>query len=323
MNCDVIPSCARQLLVLKWLTTRNAFHNVKQTRASAVGVNVSSVQSLERAVSLLAILAERPGSPLGAISKAAGLHPATTRRLLFSLETLGCVYQSPTSRRYYLGGQLMYLGHKAAVQFPFREAARPEMEKLAEITHETIYLAILNGDDVLYLEVVEGSQTVGMRTGVGDRCPAHSTATGRVLLGYLPEDKLDIYLKQEFLPQTKWTTTDPAQLKRIILEARQTGINLTIDEQIEGLSAFASPVLGPDGKAMAAIGVGVPNYRLSDELTATIRHYVPYYAERISAKFSGRSGSKRINTDGVGAEVDLMTATSDYRGRQRRDPVDR
>lgn len=220
------------------------------------------VQSVHRAATLLDALAARPESPLGELSRSAKLHPATARRLLLTLEAVGYVQQDPVSRTYRLGPKLMYLGRRAAQQMPLRDMMLEEIRRLAHESRETVYIAILHGNDVLYVETAQSPQSVRLSTSAGDYAPAYSTATGRVLLAYLPHEQLSQYLEQEFEPETPFTVTDKKQLGELIAEARISGFSITIDEREIGVTGIAVPILYQDGVPQAALAIAGPTFRI-------------------------------------------------------------
>lgn len=249
-------------------------------------VSERRVQSIERACALIDELAARPDLPLGQLSDAVDLHPATARRLLTTLESVGYVHQNAESRRYRLGPMLMYLGRKAAQQSPLQQIARAEIERLVDLSGETVYTSILDGNDVQYVDVVESRHSIRMSTRAGDRCPAYSTATGRILLSYLTDAELSAYLKQRFQQQTPWTETNPSRLRTLIEQARHTGVSVSIDEQEEGVTSVAAPILADTETAIAAIAVAGPSYRLTPEQITQLVPIVIEAAANINAKFS-------------------------------------
>jgi DNA-binding IclR family transcriptional regulator len=248
-------------------------------------VSEQRVQSIERACALIAVLALKADMPLGRLSEAVDLHPATARRLLTTLESVGYVHQDAESRRYRLGPMLIYLGKKAAQQSPLHQIARIEIERLVALSGETVYTAVLDGNDVLYVDVVESTQSIRMSTHAGDRCPAYSTATGRVLLGYLPDAQLDGYLSQRFEQQTPWTETSPDRLRAVIQQVRATGVGVSVDEQEEGVTSIAAPITADEDTAIAAIAVAGPSYRLTSERVARLIPVLIESAANINAKF--------------------------------------
>lgn len=251
-----------------------------------------SVQSIARACALLEALAHQPGASLGKLSRDVGLHPATAHRLLHTLQDLGYVYHAGPATSYHLGPNLMWLGRQAAVQFPFREATRAEMHLLVEQCAETAYTAVLRDEEVLYVDVVDSPHTIRITSQIGDRCPAHTTATGRVLLSFLSPADLKHYLARELCASTPYSVTDPEQLAQLIREARRQSYSVVVDEQEVGVTSIAAPILGPDGSALAALAISGPTYRMSGRTSELIRLAIEF-AKRMSLRVGQKNHASR------------------------------
>jgi DNA-binding IclR family transcriptional regulator len=214
--------------------------------------------------------------PLGKLSRDVGLHPATAHRILRTLQEQGYVYQTALAGPYHLGPSLMHLGRAAASEFPFREATRAEMQVLVGLCGETAYTTVLRDMEVLYVDVVESTHTVRITNHVGDRGAPHSTATGRVLLSYLPPADVSHYLEGDLRTFTPRTVTDRNELARIIDITRQQGFSVVIDEQELGVTSIAAPIMDHSGEVIAALAISGPTYRMESrmpELTALTREY--------------------------------------------------
>jgi DNA-binding IclR family transcriptional regulator len=249
-----------------------------------------SVQSIARACALLEALAREPSAPLSRLSQATGLHPASAHRILRTLEEQGYVYHGASGGPYHLGPNLMWLGRRAAVHFPFREATRAEMRVLVGECGETVYTAILRDGDVLYVDVVESPHTIRLTSHVGDRYPAYLSATGRVLLGYVSPEELRSYLHRELQPSTEHTITDPAQLEEIIRVGVQKGFCIVAEEAEIGVTSVAAAIRGHDSDAIAALAISGPSYRMQERMEE-LSHMVMRYAGRLSLTLGGHDDS--------------------------------
>jgi IclR family acetate operon transcriptional repressor len=127
-----------------------------------------------------------------------------------------------------------------------------------------------------------------MFTEPGSRVYAHATGTGKVLLAYQPEEVVDSIIRQTGLPRiTPHTITDVKELKRQLEQVRQQGCAVDAGEMEEAVHCLAAPVLGPDGKILAAVSVSGPAGRLDD---ARIKELVPQIksiADRFSQSLNG------------------------------------
>src|SRR5690349_24337055 len=118
---------------------------------------------------------------------------ATTHRLAAELTTWGAL-ERDSRGRYRIGLRLWEVGSLAPRGLGLREIALPYLEDLYEATHENVQLAVLDGAEVVYVERIAGRTSVGVRTRVGGRWPAHSTGVGLVLLAYAGAEAQERYL---------------------------------------------------------------------------------------------------------------------------------
>ena len=143
---------------------------------------IPGTRAVERVLSLLRAFPENgPKRSLTELAAEAGLNKSTAHRMLSVLEREGFVVRSPESGAFQLGPEMIVLGSRALRAFDVREAARPELEALAEITGEDVTLESLVGAQVLILDEARGRSLLGLDSSIGTRWPAHATATGKVL----------------------------------------------------------------------------------------------------------------------------------------------
>ena len=166
--------------------------------------------------------AEHRHLSLTQLSRRAGLPLATAHRLVGELAAWGAL-ERDAGGRYRIGLRLWEVGSLAPRGLGLREAALPFLEDLYEATHENVQLAVLDGIEVVYLERIAGRTSVGVRTRVGGRWPAHSTGVGLVLLAYASADAQERYLAGPLARFTDKTITDPARLRRELAQVRRCG----------------------------------------------------------------------------------------------------
>ncbi|NUU21870.1 MAG: IclR family transcriptional regulator, partial [Streptomycetaceae bacterium] len=220
------------------------------------------VQSVARAFDLLECLADAGGERgLSELAAATGLPLPTIHRIIRTLVAGGYVRQE-ASRRYALGPRLIRLGDGASRMFGAR--ARPFLASLVDATGETANLAMLDGDEVVYVAQVPSRHAMRMFTEVGRRVLPHCTAVGKVLLARLPRDDVRALLARTGMPRhTDNTLTDPeAFLAQLPAIARQ-GWAVDDGEQEIGVRCLAAAV--PHGSATAAVSVSGPAVRVTEE----------------------------------------------------------
>jgi DNA-binding IclR family transcriptional regulator len=137
------------------------------------------------------------------------------------------------------------------------------MEQLMHVYQETLHLAILEKGKVVYLDKLEGKQTIRVElTGLGTHLYPHCSGLGKVLLAYLPWSAVEEIIKEYGLPRfTDQTITIPRQLQIELLKVRECGYAYDLGEIIPDLRCVAAPIRNYAGKVIAAISMSVPAYR--------------------------------------------------------------
>jgi len=195
------------------------------------------------------------GRSIVEISQSTGLSRASIRRILLSLELLGYVERS--RQVYRLRTQVMRLGFSFLSSSSVVEAARPVLERITEIVHESSSMSMLNGGEIVYVARSAASRVLAAGLSVGSRLPAYCTSMGRVLLSGLPDPALDSYLR-DLKPKayTSRTIVKVPQLRKAILEVRKRGYAIVSEELEAGLRSIAVPVYTRSNRMVAAINVG-------------------------------------------------------------------
>lgn len=243
----------------------------------------SGVQSLERAFDLLEHLADAGGeATLSELTDASGLPMPTIYRLVRTLTNQGYVRQQ-ASRSYALGPRLIRLGETASRLVG--SWARPHLARLVDEIGETSNMAMLDGDEIVYLAQVPSKHSMRTFTEVGRRVLPHSTAVGKVLLAQLPATAVTDLLHRTGMPaHTEHTITDAAVLLGQLDAIRDQGYAVDDGEQELGVRCIAVAVPGaPTGTAVSVSG---PAARLSEERYGTIVPALAGIATELSAALS-------------------------------------
>ncbi|RBY78209.1 IclR family transcriptional regulator [Geodermatophilus sp. TF02-6] len=221
------------------------------------------VQSLERGLAVIkAFTAEEPELTLSDIARRTGMTRAAARRFVLTLVDLG--YVGTTDRRFHLRPTVLELGYTYLSLLSFPQVATPHLTALSERLNETTSVAVLDGDDIVYVARVGPRRVISSGLTVGTRLPAFVTSHGRVQLAALPDDRLDAYLTRARLePRTARTTTDPVKLRDRLLEVRAQGFALVDQELEEGVTSIAVPVRDASGTVVASVNVGSQARRLT------------------------------------------------------------
>lgn len=199
------------------------------------------------------------------LSKKLKLHKNNIFRLLATLEARGYIEQNKSTENYRLGLKSLELGQTFIRQMGLLRQARPTLEELALKANETAYLAIMRGQDVIYLDVVEANQTVRVASRVGLRLPPFCTAVGKVLIASDSEEDLRKKLPEELEKRTSKTTTDPKVLIEHLKKVHKQGYAIDDEEYEEGVRCIGAPVRDYTGNVVAAISISGPAMRMTEK----------------------------------------------------------
>ncbi len=224
----------------------------RKTRSRATA---SSTRSVERALSMLAVLAAgEAGYALNQLAQLTGLAPSTALRFARTLQASGFARRDEAGR-YHAGAQLLGVGAIALSENAMYEIAAAHLAGLAEETGETAHLAMLDQDgQVLYLRHVPSAKAVRHIGWSGPPFPPRDTAIGEALLGLVgPEGYV--------------------------------ALRATLEPDV---TAIAAPIRGRDGQILAAVSVTGPTYRISDSAMEQIGAAVAREAREISLELGAR-----------------------------------
>ncbi len=249
------------------------------------------VQSLERALNILEVMANE-GAPITVteLSEKVGLKISTVHRLLTTFTHRGYVEQDPDDNKYRLGLKLLEIGNAVLYFADIRIVARPYLEELVERCNETANLAILDDAEVVYIDQVESKNLVivKMLAQAGNRGHIHCTASGKSMLAFLPEEKIDEILEKIEMPKfTNETITDPAQLKKELARIRQEGYALDWGEREEHVRCVAAPIFNHEDRVIASISISGPSNRIT---TYYMKHELVDVVKEIASKVSHKMG---------------------------------
>jgi DNA-binding IclR family transcriptional regulator len=239
-------------------------------------------RGVERIAAALGFVAGRGWVSAAELGAALDVDRSTAWRLARSLERVGWLHLDGGSHRYRLGVPLFELGVRVLDTFDIRAEARRVMTDLVASTGESADLAILDGDSVVFIDKLDGTNEVRAFTRSGQRANLHAVAAGKVLLAAMTEPDLEAYLAGPLEPYTPSTITDPAVLRRVVEETRRQGWAVNRGELHVEAGALAVPILDAGGICVAALGLNIPLTRLSDDDIPILVRELHAAAERIT-----------------------------------------
>jgi DNA-binding IclR family transcriptional regulator len=242
-----------------------------------------TVQSVDRAVTILELLAVHGTAGVTQLARELGVHKSTASRLVAALERRRLVEQVEDRGHYRLGVGVLKLAGATTARLDLAQEARPVCRRLASETGETVNLAVLSGGAVLYVDQVSGTSTLSSYNWVGQHIPIHATSNGKALVSDLDGPELTRVLG-ELVAYTPSTVTERAVLDAQLVEVRERGFAMAADELDVGLTAVAAPVRDAHGDVVASVSVSGPSFRFDE---ARIAEIVPL-VRNATAEISGR-----------------------------------
>jgi len=244
----------------------------------------ATVQSVDRAISVLEILADRGEAGVTEIAVQLGVHKSTAFRLVSVLESRGLVDQHEERGKYRLGLGILRLAGATTARLDLIQQGRPVCEALARSTGETVNIAILSGHDALYLDQVVGTSALQLHNWVGQRIPLHCTSNGKALLAFRPESVQRELLVEPLTRFTARTITDVDTVLGELAQVRQLGYATATEELEQGLVAVASPVRDMRGGVVASLSASGPVFRLRPERIPELGAEVRAAADEVSRR---------------------------------------
>ncbi|MEH2624012.1 IclR family pca regulon transcriptional regulator [Bradyrhizobium sp. AZCC 1719] len=223
------------------------------------------IESLDRGLRVLEIFGgSRQPMTLSDLAKAAELPRATARRILFTLERAGFV--ATDGKLFRLTPRVLVLASSYLASNHVVSVLQPALDRLSAEAQEIASMAILDGDDVVFIARASPTRIFSSGIDIGYRLPAFCTSVGRVLLSRLADDELAAVLdRMELAPLTPFTVTDKKQLLKTIVADRAQGYSLVDREAEPGFRSVSVPVRRYDGAIIAAINMGAHVDRVSAE----------------------------------------------------------
>lgn len=217
------------------------------------------VDSLLRSLDVLGRVVEKGyDASLAEIVAEVGMPKSTVFRYLRSLSAAGYVLHNPATDRYQAGPRFLLLARRAEFFDRLRRAVRPEMERIFQRFGQTTNLGVLEGGRIVYLDIVEKRRPPEMKARIGSKDSLHSTALGKAILAYLPEDERSQLLRNPLTEFTFHTITSRKQLDRELSDVAGRGYSLDDGENEDGTMCVGVPILCGPKYPVAAVSLSIP-----------------------------------------------------------------
>jgi IclR family pca regulon transcriptional regulator len=217
------------------------------------------VEALAKGLRILSLFDEqRPTWRVTDLAAAAGLPMPTVYRVVMTLTAEGYLDHLPNGD-YRPGVRTLTLGTAALRSLDLVALATPKLQALGQATGETVNLAVLTGDRVLYLVRLRNSDLVTANIQVGSTLPAVHTSIGKLLLANLNDEDLRTRITDGSFPRQHGPNAKESldELKHELTQIREQGWAMQDEELAHGLRSVAGPIVGPDGRWVAGVNLAV------------------------------------------------------------------
>lgn len=222
-----------------------------------------SVKSAERVLRVFELLAvNKDGLTVKEISELLSFPQSSTSNLISTLFQEGYLSQD-AAKKYKLGSKLVQIGTIAMENLDISSQGRPYLKNLMEETEETVFMAVLSKDELVYVAKIDNNRSIRTTAQPGYRKPLYCTGLGKAFLAFMPESERKAILDDTQLRAiTSRTITNREQLEKVLEIYKEQGFSIDDEENEEGLFCLAAPVFGMNKTLLAAISVAGPKERM-------------------------------------------------------------
>lgn len=246
------------------------------------------VQSLDRAISLLEVLAQADGMTLSELARRAELPTSTVHRLLATLDRRGLVGNDPATGQWMVGLGLFRIGSTYLRIRKLPEIARALLRELSASVDETVNLSLIDGPRLICVAQVESHAAVRAFFRIGGDLPIHASGGGKAILSTMTPEARRAWLGEDQLKRfTEHTHVSRRALQADLAEIAERGYSIDDEEHTPGMRCVAAAVLDEWREPVGAISISAPTVRMPPERIADLGARVREAARRLTTRYSG------------------------------------
>lgn len=245
---------------------RNKAEHVGRTMNMADSNDTQLVQSVEKALMIVELLM-RHGEAMSAreIALRTGINRTTGHRLLNSLMHRGWIEKEPNSAAYRVSLRHLVLSTLAYQQRDVLNAIRPTLDRLAELSRETVHVGVLDGYEVMHIDKIDSPERVGVSSPIGTRAMAHLTSLGKAILAASLDETVDAYMDFAQRSPEAESRLDTAWLRDEIERTRLRGYSIDDEEDSPGVRCIGTAIVAGSGEPIFAVSITGPSGRFTME----------------------------------------------------------
>jgi DNA-binding IclR family transcriptional regulator len=236
---------------------------------------------------------EKPQWGVRELAEAASLKPNLVHWYVKNLERHRILRRDPETQKYELGFRLFELSHRIQRLTLIERIAKPILLQLTKSTNGTAALRVLDGHELLCLATVDSPASLKVQFTRGSRVPINFGSVGKVVMAFLPPDRLKALLSRGALKKfTEKTVTDPALLAKQLAQVRLRGWVSTVGEAVPSARGIAAPIRDSGGEVFGGVGLTFPAIALPDSQVQKVARLVVKAANSISVELGWKNGKK-------------------------------
>lgn len=253
--------------------------------------NYYQINSIVKAFTIIEILAGQQEFDLAELSRMADLPKTTVHRMVLTLQQLGYISQNQTNSRYALTSKLFEVGWQTMQKKSHVDIAHQVMERLSDLTEETIYFSVLDGVDMVIVDKIESKHALKQSEPIGVRYKSYHSAGGKAILASLPDETLEnLFKNHEFQPSARSSQVTRENLLAEIEKIRCDGFALDDEEYMKSIRCIGAAVQDHLGKVIGGVSVSGPISRIKKNAIANLSKMVIQAANSITAQLGGGKG---------------------------------
>ncbi|MFO7321491.1 MAG: IclR family transcriptional regulator [Chloroflexota bacterium] len=243
------------------------------------------INSVYKAITIMKLFNEHePRLSLAQISRRLDMPKSTAHNLLNTLAMAGMI-EKVDGDSYALGTEIIALTQNVRVNVELRDRAAPLLRALADSCNETVYLAVKDGDALLYIYAIESSQRLLARSAVGDRVPLHCTSLGKAILAELPQATVREIIERAGMPTfTEFTIASLEELEAELAQIRAQGYALDRQEHEYDTYCIGAPIFDARGRIVAACSISGADPNIIDANRESLAAALVQTAHEISRR---------------------------------------
>jgi IclR family KDG regulon transcriptional repressor len=251
------------------------------------------IESVAKALTILLLFKiNKPNWGVTEIARELGMQKSTVYRLLATMEEFGVVRKTRDGRNYRLGMRLFELGSVVANTFDLRDIALSYLYKVSEQSGETVHLGVLNDNEAMSIEAVDGRNTLKSSILIGKKTPIYCTSVGKAILAFLAlESQKEIIEKINFTKFTDKTIVDPKTLAAELELTRKRGYAVDNMEHEVGVRCIAAPIWDSTDKVVASLSISGPSIRLTETTIPELAQLIMATTKEISKELGAKKFS--------------------------------